>query len=225
METLTPTEVESRLEAKLEASGLSQALRRDLCQFIDLPSGFFVEIVLEDGSLLPQARKVIAEFRRDLEPTGLQLDDVVRATWAVSGMDVESLGPARAADGGIRSAERFRAKLVAGRGSCDVTVDVSTAAQEHLKEQLSSSSLSRDTLLLVVRDFLELELASGGKSYWDPLLHKELDLSAAAVSYLFKESFEYRELRTAINDFFDPAFVRDSMEAYRKDRGEGGGFR
>jgi hypothetical protein len=216
MATLTPTEIESRLESKLEASGLGQALRRDLCQFIDLPSGFFVEIVLEDGTLLPRARRVISELRRELEAADLQLDDVVRATWTVAGMDVESLGAARASDGGTRSAERFRARLVAGRGSCQVTVDVSTAAQEHLKELQGQADLSQDALKLVVRDFLELELSSGGKSYWDPLLFPELDLSTSAVSYLFKESFEYRELRTAINDFFDPAFVRDSMEALAK---------
>jgi hypothetical protein len=216
MTTLTLMEVESRLETKLEAAGLTPVLRLDLCQFIDLPTGFFVEIVLKDGSLLPQAKKVIAELRRELEVAGLRLDDVVRATWTVSASDVESLGPARASDGGIRSTERFRAKLVAGRGSCDVTVDVSTAAQEHLKEQLGQAHLSKDALVSLVRDFLELELSSGGKSYWDPLLHRELDLSAPAVSYLFKESFEYRELRSAIHDFFDPAFVRDSMEVLLK---------
>ena len=216
MATLMPTEVESLLETKLEAAGLSSARRRDLCQFIDLPGGFFAEIVLDDGSLIPRARKAVAELRRQLEAKGLRLDDVVRATWTVSGADVESVGPARASDGGLRAAERFKATLVAGRGSCQVTVDVHTAALEHLREQLGQDDLPDETLRLFVRDFLELELSSGGTSYWDPLLFPEIDLSAAAVSYMLKESFEYRELRTAINDFFDPAFLRDSLEALAK---------
>ena len=145
----------------------------------------------------------------------------VNKLWEV--VEVNYVGPSRTADGGLRAALEFRAQLKSGRRTCQVVVDVFWGAMEFLERKLGlkefvagqpdvmeRSNLNDEMVNQVVRTFLQYQLAAGGTSYWDPLLHPRLELNEPAMSFISGQSTAFEELRHAISDAFEPE-VLDSF--------------
>ncbi len=177
---MTESELTKSLKEAFEEAGLSRYVLRDRSQLFedpDDPRGFFVEIVLSDGSKLDKAKKLIELIRRDMEAHGSHLDSIVRAIWSVK--KVEYVGPSRGESGGIRSADDFSGILESGERTVEVTVEVTGPALGRLKEKLGD-----DHVREAVADFIRLQLSWGGAGYWDPVGYPRQVLNEAAVAYL-----------------------------------------
>lgn len=182
---------------------------------------FFVEVVLNDGTPLEDVERVLRITAEELKPQGGKLDIIVRAIWEV--VQVQYVGPSRAADGGLRAALAFQALLKSGRRNCHVMVDVFWGAMELLERKLGLKKfasghseaterrhLTEEMANRVVESFLKHQLASGGTGYWNPLLYSQLELNEPAMSFILGQSTAFEELRQAIADAFEPP-VLDSF--------------
>src|SRR5579872_2314168 len=182
---MTSTELERLIRAKLEASGLLEAIDEHKSQFMEFPSELFAELVLTDGSKLVEVERIGRELRESLKKQGVDVVVIVRSIWIVKSVD----GPKSAITlaGGIRPAWAFTASLLSGGLSCDVEVDVSMSAIDAIKRNVAekSAGLVEEGAAVkeIVKEFLKLRLSSGGESYWDPLRDQQLDLSEDALSY------------------------------------------
>jgi hypothetical protein len=172
---MTESELNKSLSERLKSAGLAPYLVREKSQILEFPDGFFAEIVLSDASKLEEANAVVASIRAGVERQGSHLTSIVRAIWSVK--QVEGVGPARGASGGIKSAVDFRAVLESGRREAEVTVQVGRDALRELRQRLGSDTGA-------VADFLRLQLSFGGAGYWDPLRYPTQELNSAAVLYL-----------------------------------------
>ena len=76
-------ELEIALRDKLEQAGILAVLNEEKSQFLDLSDTFFAEIVLNDGSKLPAAERIVRTVKEQLEEKGVRVDSVVRALWHV----------------------------------------------------------------------------------------------------------------------------------------------
>ena len=175
---MTEHELNKSLSEAFKSAGLSRYLVREQCQLHEVPEGFFVEIVLSDGSKLDEAENVIASIRAEAEAQGRRLICILRAIWSVK--RVEKVGPSRGKSGGIKTSMDFRALLESGRRETEVVVEVGGHALRELRERLGSD----DELLEVAADFLRLQLSWGGAGYWDPMRYPKQILNGAAASYL-----------------------------------------
>ena len=204
-------ELETVLMDRLKSAGLVAVLNEEKSQFLDLSDGFFAEIVLNDGSKLAATDQIVRNVKEELKEKGVQLDSVVRAVWSVKG--IQFIGPARGVSGGLKAALEFEAILESGSRECSVSVEVSLAALNKLREKFALSErvgspawvregdVHEETLKKLVREFLDFQLSSGGTSYWDPIRFPKLELKETAVSYLMKDSKGFKQLQAAIDDF------------------------
>jgi hypothetical protein len=218
---MTESELERLILDRLRQAGVVNLLDRDFSQFLWVGAEFFAEIVLTDASKQTDAERVLKEVATELKREETTLDFVVRSTWQV--IDVQYLDVARTAEGGLRTALDFRAKLRSGARQIEVRVDVTIAALDVLRQKLGKDDMimhigwspekgdvEETNIAAAVKAYLEQLLSQGGTSYWDPLLDKHLDLHESAMSYVLGHSTAFRELHAAITDAFSPA-VRHSF--------------
>lgn len=213
--------METIFRDKLELAGLAAALNEEKSQFLDLLDGFFAEIVLNDGSKLAVAERIIRSVKEELEERDVRVDSIVRAVWRVK--EINFIGPARGVSGGLKAALEFEAVLESGTRECRVSVELTLAALNMLREKLALSDkvgfpgwarngdVDEDTLRKVVREFLDFQLLSGGTSHWDPIRFPKLELKEAAVSYLMPDSKDFKRLQAAIDDFLGDYAIEYSL--------------
>jgi hypothetical protein len=214
-------ELETILRDRLMAAGLGTAMNEEKSQFLDLSDAFFAEIVLNDGSKLALTEQIVRNVKEELKEKGVQLDSVVRAVWSVK--DIQFIGPARGVSGGLRAALEFEAVLESGSRDRTVSVEVTLAALNKLREKFGLSErvgspswvregdVHEQTLKKLVGEFLDFQLSSGGTSYWDPILFPRRELTEPAVSYLVPDSKDFKQLRAAIDDLLGDYAVEYSL--------------
>jgi hypothetical protein len=184
---LTQDEGEIKLANTLATAGLGRSI--EFWQFLDLPDNYFTEIVLKDGSRLPEAHRVVRKFIEGIEGAGAKkVESIVRAVWKL--VSVVPIGPVRSPDGGLTCANRFVAKLVSGNATCEVSVDVTHSANEIIHRRLAEKSHPAKgriptTEEETVRTFLERELSYGGDRYRDPLKYSHFELTEDAIWHLW----------------------------------------
>lgn len=187
---MTSTELERQIREKLGAAGLLQALEEHKSQFLEFPDGFFVELVLSDGSKLAEVDRIARELQALLRTQGTELDVIVRSIWTVQ--NIESPKPAISISGGIRAAWAFPVTLVSGSLTTNVEVDVTQFAAQEIKSKVAEGSLGsmdeKAAMKEVVKEFLKLQLSFGGESYWDPIRYPKQELNDSALLYLFGHS-------------------------------------
>jgi len=200
---LTLIQIEEQLEHRLKEAGLAKFVLREQSQFLNLDDELFVELVLNDASALHDVERVVRHTAEELRANGIRLGSVIRALWEV--VEVHFVGPCSAPSGGIRAAWEFRATLNSGTRSCMVTVEVSEAALDVVRQKLGTDGdLDNNTIAGIVRNFLEVELSRGGTSYWDPLLNRRLSLYQAEMSFLLGYGTSFAELAQAVTDALEP---------------------
>ena len=199
---MTSYELGNLIKDRLRAAGLAQYLDEAREQYLEFPDGFFAEVVLKDGSKLSEAQRIVKSIEEELRKQGIELDAIVRAIWEVDGVEKAGMasdlvnalrqqGGAVAAAGSA-GAQRLIATLRSGERECRVTVDVTAgalgtviAAFNKNQGALREYGADRDQALIrIVAEFVRLELSSGGRSYWDPILRPELTLNENALEYL-----------------------------------------
>jgi hypothetical protein len=218
---MTESELEQLVLEQLRKAGIANAVDRDLSQFLWVGDSFFAEIVLVDGSRQVDAKRVLKDITTDLQAKGTTLDVVIRSKWQV--IEVRYIDVARTAEGGLRMALDFRAKLQSGAKEIEVRVDVTIAALTVLRQKLGKNDFTmyigwspekgdveEANIAAAVKAYLEKLLSQGGTSYWDPLLDRHLDLNESAMSYVLGHSTAFQELYAAITDAFSPP-VRQSF--------------
>jgi hypothetical protein len=175
---MTERELNKSLSERLRSAGLAPYLVREKGQVLELPDGFFAEIVLSDASKLEEASAVVAAVRAEVEHQGAHLTPIVRAIWSVK--QVESVGPARGASGGAKSSVDFRAVLESGSRETEAIVEVGGHARDKLRREREKFGSD----VQVVTDFLRLQLSFGGAMHWDPVRYPRQELNEAALAYL-----------------------------------------
>jgi hypothetical protein len=187
---MTSTQLERRIREKLNAAGLSQVLNDYKSQFLDFPDGFFVELVLNDGTKLVEVERIAREVRDELGKQNIELDVIVRSLWIVQ--SIEGPKPAISVSGGIGAAWAFSTTLVSGELKANAEVAVTQLAVREIKRRIEEGSLEpadeKDAVREVVKEFLKLQLSFGGESYWDPIGHPQQELNESALLYLFGHS-------------------------------------
>jgi hypothetical protein len=214
-------ELETILRDRLLAAGLVTAVNEEKSQFLDLSDGFFAEIVLNDGSKLAVTEQIVRNVKEELKEKGVRLDSTVRAIWSVK--NIQFIGPARGVSGGVKAALEFESTLESGGRECSVSVEVTLAALNKLREKFALSDrvgspawvregdVHEQTLRKLVEEYLEFQLSSGGTRYWDPIRFPKLELKEAAVSYLMPDSKGFKQLRAAIDFFLGDYAVEYSL--------------
>jgi hypothetical protein len=227
-------ELETILWDKLKSAGLEPVLDEEKSQFLDTSDGFFAEIVLNDGSKLAAAKRIVRTVKEELKEAGIQIDSIVRAVWRVK--EVNFIGPARGVSGSLKAALEFEAILESGSRECPVSVEVTLGALNTLREKLAlfekvgfakwtqDGDADADTLRKVVKEFVALQLSFGGTSAWDPVLFPKLQVTEQAIVYLLPDSETYVRLKVAIDDFFDPRTIRLRLRTAERDKVKIGDF-
>jgi hypothetical protein len=218
-------ELETAFRDKFEQAGILAALNEEKSQFLDLSDGFFAEIVLNDGSKLSGAERIVRTVKEQLGEKGVRIDSIVRAVWKVK--EIDFVGPARAVSGGLKAALEFEATLESGSRQCKVTIELTLAALNKLREKLAlpekvgfpgwagNDDVDEATLKKVVAEFLDFQIATGGESYWDPILFPKLELNEWTVSYLIPDSKAFQQLRAAVDRFFRDTAIEDSLRTLK----------
>lgn len=187
---MTGTELERTIREALTKAGLLEMVNQHKSQYLEFPDGLFAELVLDDGSRLTDVERVGREVRDTLSKQGVELDVIVRATWAVE--SIGDLRPSIDISEDIRIASVFPVTLVSGGATTRVEVAMTPPVVLGIRNRLlNSSAKSLDEIAVmkeVVREFLNLELALGGASYWDPKRYPKRELNEAALDYLFLNS-------------------------------------
>jgi len=187
---MTSTQLERLIRQRLDAVNLLPALNDYKSQFLDFPDGFFVELVLNDGTKLVEVERIAREVRDELGKQNIELDVIVRSLWIVQ--SIEGPKPAISVSGGIGVAWAFSATLASGDLKTDVEVAVTQLAVREIRRRIEEGSLGpadeKDAMRQVVKEFLKLQLSFGGESYWDPIGHPQQELNESALLYLFGHS-------------------------------------
>jgi hypothetical protein len=205
---MTTVELERSIKERLKSEDLLKYVNERQEQFLEFPDGFFVEIVLDDGSKLGEVERVVRATKEQLQKQGVQVDEIVRPLWRVA--NVERIGPAVSVSGGLKAALRFNATLESGDLKCGVAVDVTNAALDMIREELrhekTAGAARKETadlaVIEVVREFLRLQLSLGGTSYWDPMRYPSQELNAAAFMYLMGRRDAFQRLKREIDVIF-----------------------
>src|SRR5215831_13592551 len=124
---MTSFELGNLIKRRLGDAGLAQDLNESEEQYLEFPEGFFAEIVLKDGSKLPEAQRLLNSIEEELRKQGVELSAIVRAMWEI--VEVEKAGMSPPGSAGI---QRFVATLRSGNRECKVTVRVTSGADNSL---------------------------------------------------------------------------------------------
>lgn len=198
---MTVADLEQSVRGSLQEAGLLQYLDEDRTQFLEFPDGWFVEIVVKDGSKLPEVERVVQRYKEHLRRNEAgELDEIVRPVWNVKAIERVS-GPSVSFPG-LEPGVRFSVVLQSGSLSCAVTVNVTEGALALIREKLRDTKAREDAAVQeIVNAFMNLWLSQGGKSYWDPRKDSDsrLELNAAAFMYLMGHRDAYERLKKSID--------------------------
>jgi hypothetical protein len=181
--------VRDMLIERLRAANLEGAVCPEKSQCLDMEASVWLELVLSDAAELDRFETIVAEVKHAFGARGIRVDDIVRAVWAVT--DVKSHGPAYGKDGAPRAAEEFHVTLQSGDRVETVAVAITWAATAAIRARLDGQAPTgkaqdnqvRDTVVALVRKFVEYELRQGGLGYWDPVKHQRRELNEPAVLF------------------------------------------
>ena len=190
MSHMTSTEVERLIREELVAAGLWQTVDQYKSQFLEFPDGFFAEIVLTDGSKLVDVGSVVRQVEENLRKQGTELDVIVRSIWTVKEIGEPPYG---------NQLGRFRVPvtLTSGAETRKIDVDVLYEVVLDIKNRIAGKGLAETSAIKeVVREFVEMELALGGESYWDPIQYPRREINESALSYLFMHTSVAQSLGT-----------------------------
>lgn len=177
---MTATELEGLIRQRLTAAGLWQLVDQHKSQFLEFPDGLFAEIVIDDGSKLTDVERVGREIRESLKKeANTDLDVIVRSLWTVTKVGDPPYG-------NQIGVWRVPVALASGAATRAVEVDVPYPVVLSIRERVAGKGLDETTAVKeVVREFVEMELALGGESYWDPIQKRTREINGSALSYLF----------------------------------------
>ena len=173
---MTAAELERLTRTKLEKAGLLPYVVAEKSQFLDLPEGSFVELVIRDGSKLPEFTAIAEELHR---AAGERVDSIVRAVWEVESVD-SPLQAYSAETGTPRTAVQYPVNIRSGNATRQVFVEVTLLAGKTLEQH----GLDREAIKDVVAEFTQMELRKGGASYWDPVRFPYLEISGDIASFI-----------------------------------------
>ncbi len=168
--------VEEMLIRKLREENLSNVLRMDKTQFLDMDDYVFGEVVISDGAELDRVEGIVAGLVETLIARGTRVDSIVRAVWEVT--DIRDHGTAYGQDGAPRAAHEFYVGLKSGTRSETIVVEIGWGTMESFKRK------SDREIAEIIRTFVNCELKRGGTSYWDPLKDSRVELSEAAIAFI-----------------------------------------
>ncbi|HEV2379248.1 MAG TPA: hypothetical protein VG206_05560 [Terriglobia bacterium] len=211
---MTVSDLEESVRGSLRQAGLLQYVEESETQFVEFPDGWLAEIVLKDGSKLPEVESIVRKFKTDLQrEQAIELDEIVRPVWNIA--KIERIGPSVTVPG-LESALRFNVTLQSGDLACTATVDVSEAALGMIRERLSKTGAPEQFALQeIVSEFMKFELSHGGKSYWDPRRDSRLTLDAGALMYVFGQRDAYERLKQSIDEVFYPGMGQEQESIER----------
>jgi|ERR1035437_50744 hypothetical protein len=214
---MTETELQKTVKQRLAEAGLGTLIDYESSQFLTVPEGLFAEVVLTDASHQAEASLVLAEMAEALRAQGVELSSIVRSLWQVG--DIQYVESAQ-------SPLTFSAELKSGNRTQLVFIHVTIVALTELRQKLGKEDflmridwlpekgdVDKENLSAVIKSYLEIQLESGGMSYWDPLVNRELELNEAAMSYVLRHSPAFQELRAAITDAFSDPVVRSFLKS------------
>jgi hypothetical protein len=177
---MTAVELGKLTREGFSAAGLWDIVDEHKSQFLEFPDGFFAEIVLKDGSKIPEAELVESDVRQSLRRQGTDLSFIVRSIWRV-----DEVGDHTRVLTDFSTV--YPAKLVSGNLNAEVEVVVTLLARDRIKRELRESGkkvVEGTVVKEKVKEFLELQLSLGGESYWDPLRDSKRELNDSALLYL-----------------------------------------
>ncbi len=198
---MTVADLEQSVRGSLRQADLLQYLDEEETQFLEFPDGWFAEIVVKDGSKLPEVESVLQKFKADLQrEQAVELDEIVRPAWNVA--TIKRAGPSVSFPG-LEPAVEFIVVLESGSLPCKVTVDVTKGALELIREKVRDTKAPEDVALhKIVHEFMKLQLSHGGTSYWDPRKEPRLELNAAAFMYMMGRRDSFERLKSSIDNVF-----------------------
>ncbi len=198
---MTVIDLEQSVRGALQEAGLLQLLDEGQTQFLEFPDGWFAEIVVKDGSRLAEVEKVVERYKERLRRNDDgELDEIVRPIWRIA--KIERVGPSVSLPA-LESAIRFRVVLQSGDLSCDVKVDFTEGALKLMRKKLRETKAPEDMALTeIVHEFMSLQLAQGGKSFWDPRRDSRLELDAGAFMALMGRWDSVEHLKASIDAVF-----------------------
>jgi hypothetical protein len=172
------------VQQRLDETGLIEFLDDAESGCVENGSKFFVELVLQDGSLIEQGEGLILDlagtFPREHEHVRVQ--GVVRAHWTVG--SIIHVGLCRDESGLLRNAECYKVELVSGRGRQIVEVEVLPSAFEEIARSLGAGE---QFVQQVIRQLLEHDLKKGGLSYWHQIRHPKQHINQMAALAMIYE--------------------------------------
>ena len=141
-------------------------------------SKFFVELVLQDGSLIEHGEGIILDLATTFpgKHEHVRVEGVVRAHWVVG--SITHVGLCRDESGLLKNAECYKAELVSGRGRQNVEVEVLPSAFDEIERAMGAGDMF---VQQVIRQLLEHDLKKGGLSYWHPIKHPKQSINQMAV--------------------------------------------
>jgi hypothetical protein len=170
---------------KLSETGLEDYLVKGKYQLLEFPEEYFAEIVLSDAGKINKANQALADVAGQLNCENQELDYIVRAVWEVKEVKLApDSTPAAIPElmkEGVFSL-RFVGTLKSGGESKEVGVELTPSAYEELRRL--GQPTDEDSLKDLIRNFLKLQLAFGGESYWDPIRYPRQQLDDGAVLHL-----------------------------------------
>jgi hypothetical protein len=166
------TDIQARLEGRLNQAGLLPYLDREESRFVDLEDDFFVELVARDSTKLLELGRIVEEIRSG----NPKVKALIRAHWEI--VDVGQPEPVYdPKTGGLRTVASYPVDLRSGQGITQAWVEVSTLASMVFKARAFD-------VKGVVRDFVTEQLSKGGASYWDPERFPQLEINANMAEYI-----------------------------------------
>ena len=167
------TDIQTRLEGRLDQAGLLPYLDKEESRFVDLEDDFFVELVARDSTKLPEFGRIVEEVKSG----NPRVKTLVRAHWTI-----EDVGqPVQAYDipgtGAPRMAVLYPVDLKSGQGAKRIWVEVTTLASMVFEEH---ELAERD----IVWEFVGEQLSKGGASCWDPEKFPRLEISGNMAEYI-----------------------------------------
>jgi hypothetical protein len=169
-------QVQDMLLQKLREANLSNVLRMDLSQFLDMEDFVFAEVVLSDGAELDRVEAIVGDLKDAVRACGTKVDCIVRALWEVT--QVKDHGTAYGKDGAPRAAHEFYVTVKSGTQVHTVVVEISWGTMEAFRRKRD------EEIVKIIRKFVGYQLRRGGTSYWDPLKYPRMELNDAAIAFM-----------------------------------------
>lgn len=168
---------EAQIRKKLEAEGLLPYLVEERSQFLDFPGRYFVELVVRDGSKLPDFRRAVEELRAEVPE---KLDVIVRALWEI--IDVGDPIQAYSMETGTpRTAMQYPVDLKSGNSTKRIGVEVTYLADKVFEER---GAKRIEDVKKIVEEFVASQLKIGGAGYWDPERDPVLKINSNTANYI-----------------------------------------